>query len=293
MEHCNNLSGNLDEIENDLIIYNSKIVESKLTYKKDWERNCLDEAINSEFSLECKTKYNSEYKLDCNLKKQPFSLSDWIVVENGLLLCKDFVTEEEEQDLIEMIDSGEWSGNGTGSNPHLLRRLQQFGALYLTDKRVLLPSDAKIPQFCLPIKERLERSLKALNLASELYTPFDYVVFNEYLPSQGIAPHTDAHIYGPVICSLSLSSDCTMSFYKVIDGYCDKENPTFSIELPRRSMLVMFGEIRSRFQHSISKNLIDVTDDGREIERKRRISVIFRTFDEELIRMTFCKMNYL
>ena len=286
MDHRNNLSSSLDEIEDDSTIYNSKVVESELINRKDRGGNCLDETVNCEFRLECKTKYNSEYKLNCNLKRQPFNLSDWIIAENGLLLCKSFVTEEEEQDLIEMIDAGEWSGNGTGSNPHLLRRLQQFGALYLTDKRVLLPSDDKIPQFCLPVKERLEKSLKALNLADELCIPFNYVVFNEYLPSQGIAPHTDAHIYGPVICSLSLASDCTMSFYKVIDGYCDKENATFSIELPRRSMLVMSGEIRSGFQHSISKNLIDVTDNGREIERKRRISVIFRTFDEELIQMT-------
>ena len=286
MDHRYNMSSNLDEIGNDSIIYNYKIVENELIFENDRGRNCLDKSVNCEFSLECEAKDNSENEMDCNLKKQPFVLSDWIVVEDGLLLCKNFVTEEEERDLIEMIDSGEWSGNGTGSNPHLLRRLQQFGALYLTDKRVLLPSDAKIPQFCLPVKERLEKALKALNLADELCTPFNYVVFNEYLPSQGIAPHTDAHIYGPVICSLSLASDCIMSFYKVIDGCCDKENATFSIELPRRSMLVMYGEIRSRFQHSISKNLVDVTEDGREIERKRRISVIFRTFNEELIKMT-------
>ena len=204
---------------------------------------------------------------------------------NGLELWENFINENEEKFFIHSIDSTDWSGNGVGSNPQLKRRLQQFGALFLTDKRILLPSEAEIPDFILPIKERLECEIRQRSLSdnemnidkknstppagayiNDLETPFNYVVFNEYLPGQGIAPHTDSLLYGPVICSLSLASSCLMSFYALSDLENGIEEHSLQIELPRRSMLIMSGDARHKYKHLISKDLIELSKDGKQIE---------------------------
>ncbi|CAO3661930.1 unnamed protein product [Umbelopsis ramanniana] len=84
-------------------------------------------------------------------------------------------------------------------------------------------------------------------------------------------PHTDApSIFGDAILSLSLLSACVMKFTNVETG------DTVDVLLPRRSMLVMTGEARYNYKHSISKDLIETSSDGTTIERSRRVSFTFR-----------------
>ena len=68
-------------------------------------------------------------------------------------------------------------------------------------------------------------------------------IVNKYEPGQGISPHFDNLCFGPSIWSLSLGDDVTMIL--------QKGSVAYHFWLPRRSLLVLSGEARYEWNHSI------------------------------------------
>ena len=102
----------------------------------------------------------------------------------------------------------------------------------------------------------------------------DQVIINEYLPGQGITPHTDCiPCFGDVVCSLSLLSSCVMEL--------TKEETTMPILLEPRRLLVLSGSSRYDWKHGIAARKTDIYNDNKII-RKRRISITFRTIIDRL-----------
>ncbi|MBW7841616.1 MAG: alpha-ketoglutarate-dependent dioxygenase AlkB [Ignavibacterium sp.] len=94
----------------------------------------------------------------------------------------------------------------------------------------------------------------------------DQVIINEYQLGQGISPHIDCEsCFGPRIFSLSLGSTAIMEFIR--EGKPKKE-----ILLTRRSLVMMYGDARSIWKHSIPARLKD-----KGMERETRISLTFRS----------------
>jgi alkylated DNA repair dioxygenase AlkB len=184
---------------------------------------------------------------------------------NGLELKENFISEQEEENLISYLDSNQWNGKGIEPNGELKRRTLQFGALFRYKTR-------KVESEISPLPVEFDYLLQRLNSVG-LYQSerCNHLVVNEYQKGQGIMPHIDSKsLFGNTICSLSLLSDCTMEF----ENSTTKE--TFSILLPRQSLLILQNDIRYNYKHSISKNLVDKYN-GVEIERSRRVSLTFRT----------------
>lgn len=101
-----------------------------------------------------------------------------------------------------------------------------------------------------------------LRRAGVLLPEPDAVTVSEYLPGQGVAPHTDRPEAGPVIVGVSLLADATVDFVRDAG-----EGATLSMGFvyPRRSVMRMEGECRSdRWRHAIRP----VT--------ARRISIVYR-----------------
>jgi alkylated DNA repair dioxygenase AlkB len=99
----------------------------------------------------------------------------------------------------------------------------------------------------------------------------DQVIVNEYLPGQGIAAHVDCEpCFGPVIASLSLGAPVPMVFGN------RRTREVVEVDLPPRSLLVLSGEGRYEWTHSILARKTDVID-GRTRDRVRRVSLTFRT----------------
>lgn len=170
----------------------------------------------------------------------------------GARLIEDFVSEAEERYLLDHVDEEKWEFA-------LRRRTQQYGYRYNyrehTVKRLKDPLGHHTWW--------LEDLMKKMN--DEVgFNPTQAIV-NEYLPGQTIAPHVDAPCFGPVIASLSLSSTWRMGF--------ERTNEALRVMLPRRSLLVMIGESRSRWSHSISSS--------QEV-LERRVSITFRTVNDEM-----------
>lgn len=169
---------------------------------------------------------------------------------NGLMLIEEYITEIEENELIKYINSQEW-------NTELSRRVQHYGykfpELYTMTSLII---GNEIPDILLPIIQRLN---------SELNRNFDQIIVNEYKRGQGINQHIDkVDLFGDTIVSLSLGSRITMNF-----NVDDKEE---SLELKRRSLLILQDEARYLWRHSIK-----CKNNDNDLPRETRISITFRT----------------
>ncbi|RKP04644.1 hypothetical protein THASP1DRAFT_7964, partial [Thamnocephalis sphaerospora] len=209
----------------------------------------------------------------------------------GLQLVNDYVSPEEEAALMAEVDARQWAGNGIGPNPEVRRRTQQYGYEFsYRYRKVMRKIDEDMPASMVCMLDRLASDPRQL-WASECghpgkdcsaeeqlcerahaLLPPDSVIVNEYEPGQGEQPvYLDAPLlFGPIVCSLSLLSDCVMVFDDI-----ERPGWSFRLLLPRRSLLVMRGYSRYRLRHSIGKELLDTIDDM-TIERHRRVSLTIR-----------------
>lgn len=180
--------------------------------------------------------------------------------EGGARYLADFISSDEEVDLLAAIDGESWRDD-------LQRRVQHYGYRYDYTMRGISGDDrlGSLPHWANAVCARLvQRNIFAAEP--------DQLIVNEYEPGQGIAPHTDRGCFGPVIASLSLGSDCMM---EIRPNGKSKES-RFDIVLQRRSLVVFQGASRNAWQHGIAPRQSD-KQDGCKIPRRRRVSLTFRT----------------
>lgn len=177
-------------------------------------------------------------------------------IPDGLYLTPDFLTQDEEAELITWLDNQSWS-------TALSRRTQHYGYEYdYTRKNVHLTPT-------IPISGPLQKIADRL---SEIMVPTQCIV-NEYTRSQGIAPHIDSRSFGPIVISISLNADTIMLFTKGTD--------VFHCLLPRRSIVMLTGPTRYDYKHSIDKKVTYIDPITQLTITKphnyRRISLTYRT----------------
>lgn len=181
-----------------------------------------------------------------------------IAVISGLKLMPHYITPEQEVRLLQTIDQQMWLGD-------LRRRVQHYGWRYDYKARAV---DLSMRLGNLP--EWLSLYCQQLYSDSLFLYPPDQVIVNEYQPGQGIAPHIDCvPCFKETIASLSLGSPCVMDFTH------NKTQEKISLLLEPRSLIVLTGDARYLWQHSIAPRKTDRID-GIEIRRNRRVSLTFR-----------------
>lgn len=188
-----------------------------------------------------------------------FKIDEAVVPDiSGLNYIPDFITAEEEQSLLENIDSECWLTD-------LKRRVQHYGYKYDYKARTVT-GDAylgPLPAWLKPVAQKLtdDQVFPALP---------DQAIVNEYEPGQGISPHIDCvPCFDDVIASLSLGSPCVMQFAHPQSG--EKQE----ILLQERSLIVITGEARYEWTHSIPARKADIIN-GFKLNRTRRVSLTFR-----------------
>lgn len=195
------------------------------------------------------------------------ALESKTLIPSGLIILKDFITEEEESILLKSIRTDEDEENQTLKH----RSVKHFGYEFLFGTNNVDPAnpmDRRIPQECDLLWERL----KGRNIPMEWECP-DQLTVNEYMPGQGIPPHVDTHsaFLDPIV-SLSLQSHVVMEF--------KKSNLKADVFVPRRSLLLMTGESRYDWTHGITPRHIDVIlTDNKTLttaNRSKRTSLTFR-----------------
>jgi alkylated DNA repair protein (DNA oxidative demethylase) len=133
------------------------------------------------------------------------------VVVEGLAYQDDFVTPEEERELLELIeplDFREIEMRGQTAK----RTVRHFGLGYDYDR-------AELAQ----------------------------VLVSRYPEGAGIGWHRDAPMFGSRIVGVSLAAPARMRFQRTVQG----EREVAAIELPPRSAYVLSGKARWSWQHSI------------------------------------------
>lgn len=192
----------------------------------------------------------------------------WSSIPEGLFLLPDFITEEEEKVLLEAIDISDTQAID-GSLKH--RLVKHFGYEFIYGKNTVDPSsplERRIPSEFGPIViDRLHESLAQFS-----YFVPEQMTVNKYEPGQGIPPHVDTHSpFSDPIVSLSLLGDTVMEFRNETKHSC--------VYLSKRSLLVMSGESRYGYTHSITPRMTDVvqTAEGLSMQkRETRVSCTFR-----------------
>jgi alkylated DNA repair dioxygenase AlkB len=174
----------------------------------------------------------------------------------GLSLRLDYVTPEEERELIAHVDAGEWETDWR-------RRIQQYGLGYAGEHGTKPTWLRDLPAWLAPLASRVAKD------AGFDRFPENSVI-NEYIPPLGIGPHKDYGAFGPTIACVSLGSDI------VIDFSHPERGLKVPVHVPARSLWVITGEARSQWRHAIASRLTDVIN-GERRPRGRRVSITFRT----------------
>ncbi|XP_063699784.1 alkylated DNA repair protein alkB homolog 8 [Culicoides brevitarsis] len=187
---------------------------------------------------------------------------------DGIFLLPDFISEDEEQILLEKIDVSDAKAVD-GSLKH--RLVKHFGFEFIYGKNTVDPNsplDRKIPsEFDSLVFKRLHKQKPEFSS----FLP-EQMTVNKYEPGQGIPPHVDTHSpFCDPIVSLSLLGDTVMEFRDETRHAC--------LYLPRRSLLVMSGESRYGWTHSITPRMTDVVPKSGGLsmqKRETRVSCTFR-----------------
>ncbi|TGO26528.1 hypothetical protein BPAE_0057g00040 [Botrytis paeoniae] len=216
------------------------------------------------------------------------SIQQW---ENGLVLYSNFITPEEESEIIASIQKDDrWCGIGK-------RQTMHYGAHF--DYTTFCASDAwtDVPGW-------IEKLVGRLPFREE--GDVDQFTVQYYPPGTGIPPHVDTHsAFGEYLYSLSLGSAVPMGFKRCgvneerkmrrpkrslgesagVSGRREKAEDDgeeqWEVWLRERSLLVMRGEARYGFAHGIRgrKFDVDVDEKGEGVKRRRegRWSITMRS----------------
>lgn len=181
----------------------------------------------------------------------------------GLVYQSNFVTSEEELQLIQLIDDEPWSNE-------LKRRVQHYGWRYDYKQRQIDETMriGTLPKWAKELAQRLVSEGLMKYLADQL-------IVNEYVSKQGISKHRDQpSIFEDEVATLSLLETWSMVFRR--------SEPQLRVEVPleARSVAVLANDARYAWTHEIPQRLNErLPDDegqSQRVKRGRRVSLTFR-----------------
>eukprot|EP00058_Branchiostoma_floridae_P011193 XP_002596681.1 hypothetical protein BRAFLDRAFT_219277 [Branchiostoma floridae] len=210
----------------------------------------------------------------------------------GVLVVEDFITPEEEADIVTVIEGTEWKVSQSG------RKKQDFGPkVNFKKKKLKLGGFTGLPKFSAPLLDRM----KSHDLLKD-FIPVEQCHL-DYDPSRGSAidPHFDDFwLWGERLVTVNLladsvltmsceekdevevtiqqTSNCEHSKKPVTktssldsDILVPSDEDKVAIPMPRRSLLVVHGNARHKWMHAIHRE--DITS--------RRIAVTLRELSAE------------
>ena len=197
----------------------------------------------------------------------------------GIIYIPNFITMDEEQNIVRNLDNSKWS-------EQLQRRVQHFGIVFdYHNKTVGDVAKDPFPSWTCDLVDRIEHYVEETHACR---IKLDQLTCNEYKPGIGISSHCDTHTpFGDFIPVVSLLEPIAfdMSPDPTLNGYPAR----VSLWIEPRSLFIMSGEARYGWKHAIAKRLSDTDPQGHRIARTRRISLTFR----EVVRgVTACTCTY-
>jgi len=179
----------------------------------------------------------------------------------GVFLMNEFITVEEESSLIKHIDATHWTESQSG------RKKQDFGPkVNFKKKRLRVANFTGLPAYSELLYERLTQQVPVM--AGFLPVELCNLDYNSERGS-AIDPHFDDFwIWGERLVIINMLSDTYLTF--TIDNQPEIE---VSVPMLRRSLVVIHGEARLKWKHSIKRGDIN----------GRRVSIGFRELTPEYL----------
>lgn len=173
---------------------------------------------------------------------------------DGIYLVPDFLTENEEKQLAEAIDQDVWIPSQSG-------RLKQDFGIKINFKKQTIKTKyfTGMPLYSLDLIERLQSHRLLQDFQSVELCNLDY------RPERGshIDPHIDdTWIWGERLITINLLSNTIL----ILIPNEQQSKKMIYIPLPRRWMIVLYGDARYEYKHAIQRQHI----------HDRRIAVTFR-----------------
>lgn len=181
---------------------------------------------------------------------------------SGLTLMEDFIAPEREEAIIaiaraaiDVCKDDPLDRKQPKRGP--MRRYAHFGFSYdwsqvRYDKAALIPTR--------PVPDSLKALASEVKATLVVPDAFDAIVVNEYETGGGIHPHVDSSNLAELIAIMSVGEVCTTTFAR--------EDRSFVIHIPRRSLLVMRGQVRYEWTHE---------NKGDPSWRETRYAIVFRS----------------
>lgn len=189
----------------------------------------------------------------------------------GLYIVENVLSEKEEDFMFENIKKRKWENLSH-------RRVQHFGHRFIYGMNGVNKNKefSDIPEYVkLPLKSENWEDFRNFDNVGVLRDHlngdvFDQITINEYKPGAGIPPHVDSHApFEEPIISVSLFADIVMTFKNL------ETSEEIHIFLPKRSALVLTGEIRYLWSHTIASRKIDRVE-KELLFRRTRLSLTYR-----------------
>eukprot|EP00055_Hartaetosiga_balthica_P008462 m.31661 g.31661 ORF g.31661 m.31661 type:complete len:290 (-) comp6322_c0_seq3:159-1028(-) len=195
----------------------------------------------------------------CKMPCQP-STHPIVDLFGGIKLSRNFISKEEENEIIELMDKWEWKPSQSG------RQKQDFGPkVNFKRKKVKMGGFTGLPSFSKSLVERMN----ALDAAKN-FVPVEQCHLN-YTNAMGAAidPHFDDEwVWGERLVTLNFAGSTVLSFTMDEFDHVEIEAP-----LPQRSLVVVGGNARFKFKHAIQRCFVP----------KRRIAATYRELGDEFV----------
>ncbi|XP_055056476.2 alpha-ketoglutarate-dependent dioxygenase alkB homolog 4 isoform X1 [Misgurnus anguillicaudatus] len=184
----------------------------------------------------------------------------------GIFLLENFVSEDEEGELVAAMDQNPWRESQSG------RRKQDFGPkVNFKKQRVRVGDFTGLPALSRCLVERMTQipllsSFKPVEQCNLDYDP---------IRGSAIDPHLDdSWLWGEHLVTINLLSKTVLTM-SLDQGWGDMEigEVRVAVHLPRRCLVVVFGEARHRWKHAIHRKDI----------HGRRVCSTFRELSAEFL----------
>ncbi|KAM3935552.1 alpha-ketoglutarate-dependent dioxygenase alkB homolog 4 [Leptodactylus fuscus] len=236
----------------------------------------------------------------------------WCFPFQGVSLIKEFVTEDEERDMVHVMDQDEWRLSQSG------RRKQDFGPkVNFKKQKIKVAGFTGLPSFSKMLWERMKGHTVLKGFLPVEQCNLDYNADR----GSAIDPHfDDSWLWGERLVSLNLLADTVLTMTSAsmdtlqlfssmnqdseLNGICSQNNNVTNVQsvlqgdtahstsktlvpysdvevaihLPRRSMVVIYGDARYNWMHAIHREHIK---QRRVCSTFRELSAEFRTGGKE------------
>lgn len=185
----------------------------------------------------------------------------------GLIYLPEFLTIQEEQDILAAVDGAAWDGDNKS------RRTQQYGyGFHWRNRHTNALAKLDPPRSEMPACS--QAVLNRLVCEGHLESPdFDQCIVNDYVGGQGIKAHRDREFFGEAVVGFSLRSPTIMDFR------CLRSGEVRAVLLEPRSVLILTADARWSWQHAITP-APTLLWRGATLPRGHRASLTFRSISD-------------